>query len=531
VRKVVFKNLSASYLWKSLLTNGLFSDKIIPLFTGKSFCKFVSSTPSFVRSNKNKGYGLISHRLVDHKNSIRIFKIPHPHPYAILCQEIKNSWNEITSIIESNWQNKKINALHVRKMKSNPECVFCMDYSSRMGEISDILLENAIGKKYMLRADISNCFPSIYSHSIAWAVVGRKEAFNTRNSNTWYKKLDQAVMNAQEKESIGLPIGPHSSNVISDLILSVIDRKLLDNGFNFVRYIDDYQCFTDSKDKAEEFLVLLSDELSRMKLIINRKKTMIIELPHRFDHTWLNKIRSFNFSKRNKSKLIFDDKNYKEIIYFLDYVVELHHEIDDAAPLRYSLKMLRNSKFSSKAFLTFEKYVQHLIYLYPYLSDFLYDIYVLKKHYPKETNFIDHMLTLGLEKKLHGTVSRAIFAILKFNLTSKNLEESIEQIIELGDCISLVALIVYCRKNKLSLKPFVEFADSIIKAGQTDEYWILIYELYKRNIINQDTIRKYHGWESFRQLKEGKVTFISGTKSSKTSKTKKSHKVSHDSYF
>ncbi len=531
MRKIVFKNLSAIYLRKSLLKNGLFSDKIVPLFTGESFCRFVLRNPSFVRKDKKRAYGLISHRIVDHKNSIRIFKIPHPHPYAILCQEIKNDWDEIAKIIESNWQNKKINALHVRKMASKPEYVFCMEYSARIGEISDILLNSSIGNKYMVRADISNFFPSLYSHSIAWVVVGRQKAFNNRGDKTWYNNLDKAVMNAQEKESIGLPIGPHSSNVISDLILSVVDKQLLDRGFKFVRYIDDYQCFTDSKDKAEEFLVLLSDELSKIKLIINRKKTKIVELPYGFDHTWPNRIKSFNFSKRRKSKLIFDDKNYKEIITFLDYVVELQNKIDDAALLRYSLKILRDSKFSPKAFSTFEKYIQHLIYLYPYLSDFLYDIYVLKKHYPKDTNFIEYILTLGIEKKLHETVSRAIFAILKFKLTSKKLEKSIKQIIGLGDCISLVSLMVYCEKNNIDLNPIVKFAESIIINGQTDEFWVLIYELYKRNIIKQTTIKKYHGWESFKQLKDGKVTFIKRNIISKTLKAKKSQNVSHDSYF
>ena len=29
-----------------------------------------------------------------------------------------------------------------------------------------------IGKKYIVKADISTCFPSIYTHSIPWALVG-----------------------------------------------------------------------------------------------------------------------------------------------------------------------------------------------------------------------------------------------------------------------------------------------------------------------------------------------------------------------
>ena len=150
MRKIVFKNLGATYLEKSLLKNGLFTDKIVPIFDGEAYGDYVINTPTFINHNTKQHYSTISHRIVSHQNSIRIFKIPHPHSYAILCREIGKSWDKIAEIIENNWQRKKINALHVRKISSRPGCVFCMDYSSKIGEISDVLLNNAIGKKVSL---------------------------------------------------------------------------------------------------------------------------------------------------------------------------------------------------------------------------------------------------------------------------------------------------------------------------------------------------------------------------------------------
>lgn len=182
MRKVVFKNLGAGYLEKSLLKNGLFTDKIVPIFDGKAYGNYVLNTPTFAKNNTNLRYSAISHRIVSHKNSIRTYQIPHPHSYAILCRIISNSWDKIAEIIENNWQRKPINTIHVRKMSSHPECVFCMDYSSKTGEISDVLLDHAIGKKYMVRADISIFFPSIYSHSVTWVGAGdRTKAFQNKN--------------------------------------------------------------------------------------------------------------------------------------------------------------------------------------------------------------------------------------------------------------------------------------------------------------------------------------------------------------
>lgn len=33
-----------------------------------------------------------------------------------------------------------------------------------------------IGKRYVVKADISTCFPSIYTHSIPWALAGKATA-------------------------------------------------------------------------------------------------------------------------------------------------------------------------------------------------------------------------------------------------------------------------------------------------------------------------------------------------------------------
>ena len=40
---------------------------------------------------------------------------------------------------------------------------------------TDILM----GKRYMVNADISTCFTSIYTHSLSWALVGKEMANKT----------------------------------------------------------------------------------------------------------------------------------------------------------------------------------------------------------------------------------------------------------------------------------------------------------------------------------------------------------------
>ena len=52
-----------------------------------------------------------------------------------------------------------------------------------------------IGNHYMVRADISTCFQSMYTHSLPWALVGKPTAKQTKNDKTiWYNILDHKCM-------------------------------------------------------------------------------------------------------------------------------------------------------------------------------------------------------------------------------------------------------------------------------------------------------------------------------------------------
>src|SRR5699024_2116471 len=137
-----------------------------------------------------------------------------------------------------------------------------------------------IGSKYLVNADISTFFPSIYTHSLAWALVGKEVAKrNKNNKNEWYNKLDFYVRNTTNGETHGIIIGPHSSNVLSEIILTSIDFELQKNGWKYIRNIDDYTCYVRSYEDAQRFLIELSEQLRKYNLVLNHKKTKVAPLP------------------------------------------------------------------------------------------------------------------------------------------------------------------------------------------------------------------------------------------------------------
>ncbi|RZJ88179.1 MAG: RNA-directed DNA polymerase, partial [Chryseobacterium sp.] len=85
-------------------------------------------------------------------------------------------------------------------------------------------------KKYnsMFKFDISKCFDSVYSHSVAWAIYGKtvvKERLKGTDI-TFPGRFDSFMQNANFGETNGILIGPEFSRVFSEIILQSIDKEI-----------------------------------------------------------------------------------------------------------------------------------------------------------------------------------------------------------------------------------------------------------------------------------------------------------------
>jgi hypothetical protein len=140
-------------------------------------------------------------------------------------------------------------------------------------------LDMSFGAKYLVDADVSSCFPSIYTHAIPWALVGHPHSKSHRGPTEWFNQVDWCQRHLKRNETHGVPVGPATSNIINEVILGKVDQALTTAGYKFVRYIDDYKCYCPSRDKADEFLRDLERELGAYLLLLNTKKVTVEELP------------------------------------------------------------------------------------------------------------------------------------------------------------------------------------------------------------------------------------------------------------
>src|SRR5690606_29316911 len=111
----------------------------------------------------------------------------------------------------------------------------------------------------------ANCFGSIYTHSLEWAIQGydeaKKQLQNKKGPRHWSSAFDTALRNAKRKETTGLPIGPCTSSIAVEIILAAVDKELAGR-FRFIRYIDDYTAYCSTHLEAQDFIRALSIALS-----------------------------------------------------------------------------------------------------------------------------------------------------------------------------------------------------------------------------------------------------------------------------
>ncbi|MCK7460303.1 hypothetical protein [Idiomarina aminovorans] len=147
-----------------------------PCFSSRQFtpevCKALSEADNGPSRKKN-GFDLVEFRATRYNNVPRILALVHPKPYSVLVERILSSWEKIRNICDN--PNSQ-----VKPEITEDGRVFVMNYENGLSKTSR-LNKLSFAKKFIVSADIANCFNSIYSHSIPWALVGLEEAKKIEN--------------------------------------------------------------------------------------------------------------------------------------------------------------------------------------------------------------------------------------------------------------------------------------------------------------------------------------------------------------
>jgi len=136
--------------------------------------------------------------------------------------------------------------------------------------------------------DVSHCFDSIYTHSIAWALMGKPIA-KKQQTGTTANAFDALMRNVNHAETNGIVIGPEVSRIFAEMIFQTIDLTAIRNlekqnlrhgqEYSLRRYVDDIFIFASSTEIAEQVSECYADAMAAFNLYSNPNKMKIIQRP------------------------------------------------------------------------------------------------------------------------------------------------------------------------------------------------------------------------------------------------------------
>lgn len=477
-------------LYSKLLTFGFFSEKLPPIFNSKSFAKHcIKRKEPYSLIN----YDYIRYDTIRNINTPRQIGIPVPFAYDNLCREIRDNCDSIKEHFHKCTEQQKhvISRNHIHLKKDEP--LFKMNYDDwyNSGSPKDSI---QIGMKYVVKADISTCFPSIYTHSLAWALVGKAEAkTNSKNRGIWYNKIDNACRSMKSNETHGILIGPHSSNILSEIILCAIDREL-SKKYLYVRNIDDYTCYVESREKAGDFIRDLVHELSVYDLNLNHNKTIVETLPFLEDAKWVREINSFDLIS---SHGMYD---YRYVKAFLDLALDLMKANgENAAILNYAIKVLSNKELTENAKTYYYQKIEQLCLLYPYLihllDEYVFDHFSVPCNSIKE--FSNYAFKSGYNSHNYEECCFSIYFAIRYRFEIEEISE-IVKLEEVDSCVFKLLYFLYLKKNnKQDLLNACKKEAKKLK-DDFDRNWLFVYEVLDINSFDNE----------WRELKKANISFI-----------------------
>ena len=470
--------ITADELYEGLLAYGLFTEKLPPIFTSESFYQYsLNVKQPFAKVE----HGFVFFESIRDTNVPRALGIPNPMAYQQLCAALRDNWSDIQSHFHTQTDiNKyKISRIHLRKQKGT-KALFKMNYQNwRMDDspVPDIL----IGKHYAVNADISTCFPSMYTHSLCWALVGKTYAKEHREESIWFNALDHRCMEVKSGETHGFIIGPHASNLLAEIILTVVDHQLSPK-WKYIRNIDDYTCFVDSYAEAQQFLTDLSAQLRSFDLPLNHKKTKIEELPVASTKHWVRQLNAFDFSTP------YGKVNYKRAQAYLDAAVSLMAENGNkSAILNYAIKVLAKKALTDNAKQYCLKTILHMAAIYPYLIPLLED-YAFTPFEASNViieRFSNIIFSIALEQENYEAVIFSLYFSLKygFDIPALKCDDAITK----DSCLFKLFTWLYFfrRADKVALKSLKKHAQAL-SLNEFDQNWIFIYEALSAEQLKDD---------------------------------------------
>lgn len=313
-------------------------ENISNFLSGKQLSDYFSGKPE---SHENVNYKLFTNK--DGEYSWRLFQLINPVLYVHLVHELTT---------EDNW---KIVVERFKIFNKDPAKIYCTSIPIRnknpkkSGKATQIIswkheteqesIKLSVKYNYIFHTDIVDCYGSIYTHSIAWAIHDKEIAKQKRKDKKYLGNIiDYNLQQMSNGQTNGIPQGSTLMDFIAEIVLGYSDTLLLEktkdiSDFKIIRYRDDYRIFVNNPEDGKKIIKILSEILTKLGMRINPEKTKfssdVITSSIKADKLyWINMPKSFNSLQSELLSIRHLANKFPNSGTVLNCLVKVHKKLD-----------------------------------------------------------------------------------------------------------------------------------------------------------------------------------------------------------
>ena len=230
----------------------------------------------------------VNYRLYANKDgryAWRPLDLIHPALYVSLVNvmTLPENWTTIGKRFEffHSASEPKVKCLSIPVLPSPPEKTKAGQISHWWEQVEQTSIQLSLDYEYLLHTDITDCYSAIYTHSLSWALHGKPHAKrNTDDASMLGNTIDRHIRDMRHGQTNGIPQGSTMMDFLAEIVLAYSDAKLADlirsqsiDGYQILRYRDDYRIFVNNPQDGERILKCLAEVLTDLGMRLNPEKT------------------------------------------------------------------------------------------------------------------------------------------------------------------------------------------------------------------------------------------------------------------
>ncbi len=235
-------------------------------------------------AKKNEAVNHVLYGNKDGKYAWRKYEIINPLIYLSLVNILteKDNWKILQERFKNFQKDKNIECESIPVLTRVGAKQKAAQISQWVNNIEKKSVVLSLEYNFLYQTDITDCYGSIYTHSLPWALHTKATSKAKRNyTDLLGNKIDHHIQAMSYGQTNGIPQGSVLMDFIAEIVLGYADEELskkleLDlkgKKFHILRYRDDYRIFVNDVSDGDVILKRLSEILLDLGFRLNTNKT------------------------------------------------------------------------------------------------------------------------------------------------------------------------------------------------------------------------------------------------------------------